>query len=131
MEISSLQILVVEDDQINSLLIRKVLERWNINGSFARNGLEALKLVEQQNYDLILMDLHMPILDGYGTAKAIRALQNPLKSNTLIIALSASETTDFTHKIEACGFDEFMNKPVEPTLLKAKLEQILQNKTLV
>lgn len=131
MEISSLQILVVEDDQINSLLIRKVLERWNINGSFARNGLEALGLVEKQNYDLILMDLHMPILDGFETTKTIRAMQNPSKSNAVIIALSASETTDFKHKIEDFGFDEYMNKPVEPSLLKQRLEQILRNKALV
>lgn len=88
-DLGHLKILVAEDNEVNKLVIKKTLEKWNIVPHIAENGVIALKKLEQENYDVILMDLFMPIMDGYEATAAIRKFTDPTKSRVPIIALTA------------------------------------------
>lgn len=79
-------ILVAEDNEINQSLIKYLLNEWKIRADFVENGKEAIRLLQQQNYDLILMDIQMPEMDGYSATKEIREV---LKYKTPIIAMTA------------------------------------------
>lgn len=129
-DISNLQILVAEDNQINILLMRKLLAKWNIIPDFAENGAEAIAANESKSYDLILMDIHMPIMDGYEAAKAIRSTTDQIKRKVPIIALTASVAVDVRNKITEVGINDFVSKPFSPDELRGKLEMIAVEKSL-
>ncbi|TKB97254.1 response regulator [Pedobacter cryotolerans] len=124
MNISSLSILVAEDNPMNTLLMKKLLAKWDITPDFAANGEDAVKLFSTNNYDLILMDIHMPILDGFEATALIRNDANQLKAKTPIIALTASVALDAREKIAQAGINDFVSKPFNPDELKEKLEEI-------
>jgi len=123
-DISHLSILVAEDNQMNTLLMKKLLARWQIIPDFAINGLEALNAFKNKTYDLILMDIHMPVMDGYEAALAIRNDHNQLKSQIPIIAVTASVSLDVRGKVTEAGMNDFVSKPFKPEDLRAKLEDI-------
>jgi signal transduction histidine kinase/ActR/RegA family two-component response regulator len=131
MNLSNLKILIAEDNQMNILLMRKLLSKWNINPDFAENGSEALASFEINDYDLILMDIHMPIMDGYETTKMIRSHTDHAKANIPIIALTASVAMDLRHKITEIGINDFISKPFNPSELRKKLEAIAAKKLSV
>ena len=110
-DISALRILVAEDNHMNQVVLTKVLSRWQITPVFAMNGLEAVDKLSAGDFDLILMDLHMPVMDGYQATAIIRNLTDPVKARIRIIALSASASDDLNKKIEESGMDGFMLKP--------------------
>lgn len=128
MNLSGLQILIAEDNQMNILLMRKLLSKWNITPEFAENGSEALAAFKIKEYDLILMDIHMPIMDGYETTKMIRNHSDRTKANIPIIALTASVALELRHKITEVGINDFISKPFNPAELREKLEAIAVNK---
>lgn len=109
-------VLVVDDNEINNLVISKIFRAWGINFVFATNGLEAIDLFKNTVYDLILMDLQMPELDGFETCKKIRALESDNRY-TPIIALSASSEPSSIKKAIHVGMDDFIRKPFKPTEL--------------
>jgi PAS domain S-box-containing protein len=120
-------ILVVEDNEINRLLANKVLTKWGVQVDFAENGEIALKKIQMFKYDLILMDLHMPVMDGMEAAKAIRKLGGPY-SRLPIIALTASL---FSHELETItesGMDGYVIKPFVPNDLYNKIKSFLVSK---
>ena len=117
-------ILVVDDNEINRLLASKVLAKWGLKVSFAENGLIALGKVQQEHFDLILMDLHMPVMDGMEASKAIRLLGGH-HTKVPIIALTASL---FSHELETiteCGMDGYVIKPFVPNELYSKIRTFL------
>ena len=124
MNISSLSILVAEDNPMNTLLMKKLLAKWDITPDFAANGEDAVKLFSTNNYDLILMDIHMPILDGFEATALIRNDADQLKAKTPIIALTASVALDAREKIAQAGINDFVSKPFNPDELKDKLQEI-------
>lgn len=124
MDISDLKILIAEDNQMNILLMRKLLAKWNISPDFAENGSEAVEAFKIKDYDLILMDIHMPIMDGYEASTIIRNFTDKEKATIPIIALTASVAMDVRNKIADAGINDFIPKPFSPDELKSKLEQI-------
>ncbi len=128
MDISNLKILIAEDNQMNTLLMRKLLAKWNIVPDFASNGADAISAFQANLYDLILMDIHMPVMDGYEAANLIRNHSDPSKSNVPIIALTASVAIDVRHKLSEAGINDFVSKPFNPEELKSKLEAIAAQK---
>jgi signal transduction histidine kinase/CheY-like chemotaxis protein len=124
MDISNLKILVAEDNQMNILLMRKLLSKWNITPDFAQNGIEAVEAFKNANYDLILMDIHMPLMDGFEATHIIRNHDDPSKANVQIIALTASVALDVRTKIADAGINNFISKPFNPEELRLKLEHI-------
>lgn len=125
-DLSSLIILVAEDNMMNRLLLKKVLSKWNNEPVFAENGQEAVDLAKAQYFDVILMDLHMPIMDGYNAAKSIRQLDDLQKSQIPIIAFTASVSHNLQEKIMAFGMNDYIYKPFNPKDLYNKLNAIVQ-----
>lgn len=103
------KILIVEDNQTNQLIATSLLEAMGIDCDIAENGQIAVEKVENNTYQLILMDLHMPIMDGYEATKKIRTF-----SETTIIAMTADAIDGVKEKCHAYGMDYFISKPFDP-----------------
>lgn len=108
-----MQVLLVEDNPMNIFVTRKFLERWQVQIDDANNGKEALFAVQKKRYDLILMDLQMPEMDGFEAATQMR--KGGLK--TPIVALSANASSEARDKVIQSGMNEFMSKPFNPEAL--------------
>lgn len=123
--ISDLNILIAEDNAMNQKYITKLLDKKNIQYVIASNGVEAVRLASLSDYDIILMDLHMPEMDGFQATKAIKLKGK--NTETPIIALTAS--TMQTQKDEAfeAGMIDFLSKPFSPTQLFLLLENYCDN----
>jgi CheY-like chemotaxis protein/anti-sigma regulatory factor (Ser/Thr protein kinase) len=123
-DLRQLKVLVVEDNPINSLLIKKIFSNWNNHPVFASNGYDALEKLKTGAFDVILMDIHMPLLDGYETTKLIRNLPDISRSGIPIIALTASVSNDLYLKIREAGMNDYVNKPFNSDDLYKKLKSI-------
>ncbi|WP_345950523.1 PAS domain-containing protein [Mucilaginibacter sp. PAMB04274] len=122
-----INVLVADDNQINRLLINKVLKKWGIQADFAENGLEAVqKTVANRNYDVILMDIHMPEMGGLEATQALRGKDDEYFKNVPIIALTASMLSNQLNQIEEVGMNDFILKPFDPKNLYDKLSRYQQ-----
>mgnify|MGYP000138546001 CR=1 FL=1 len=119
------RVLIVEDNELNTLIVKRFLTNWGIEVDHANNGREALEHLAENDFDLILMDLEMPEMNGYEAAKAIRKLDNKTKASIPIIALSASALLDVQQRIFGIGMNDFVLKPFKPQELKSKLAKYL------
>lgn len=126
-DLSKLRVLVAEDNSMNRLLLKKVFSRWNNIPAFAENGEEAVEQLSLQAYDVVLMDIHMPIMDGYQASRAIRQLLNPERSGIPIIALTASVSNNLGNKIKEAGMNDYIFKPFNTKELYGKLKNIESN----
>lgn len=115
--LTGLKILLVEDNRINQIVVNKFLKKWNCMVDLANNGVEAMEVVKQETYDIILMDLQMPILNGYETSKKIRALGTAYFKNVPIIALTADVFPEVREKVFSAGMNDFIPKPFDPEKL--------------
>ncbi|MDD2278851.1 MAG: ATP-binding protein, partial [Bacteroidales bacterium] len=121
------RILVVEDNEINSFIVIKFLKGWGIDTTLAENGQVALDILQNDSFDLILMDLEMPVMSGYDATVAIRNLKDSTKNSIPIIALTASAMLDVQHKIFSLGMNGFILKPFNPMDLKTKITELLND----
>ncbi|AMR30586.1 hypothetical protein A0256_03670 [Mucilaginibacter sp. PAMC 26640] len=120
----NINVLVVDDNQINRLLINKVLKKWGATADFAENGQEAIDKIEAfKNYDVVLMDIHMPIMGGLEAAGIIRKSNDPYFQQLPIIALTASMLSNQMGEIEHAGMNDYILKPFDPTTLHMKLSK--------
>lgn len=119
------RVLIVEDNELNTLIVERFLTNWGIEVDHASNGREALECLAGNDFDLILMDLEMPVMNGYEAATAIRNLDNRVKASIPIIALSASAMLDVQQRIFGIGINDFVLKPFKPQELKQKLAKYL------
>lgn len=111
-EVLGTKILIAEDNEINQEIIVELLKSENLIPEIANNGKEVLEKLENSKYDLILMDLQMPILDGYETTKQIRLMD---KYNSLpIIGLSAHAIAGIKEEVEKVGMNDYVSKPINP-----------------
>lgn len=127
------RILIVDDVPDNRLLVAKILNKVGFVVAEAENGLQAVGLWQSWHPHLILMDLRMPVLDGYGAARAIRELeqeinQSPVASSppTVILALTASAFQEQKQHILAAGCDDIIIKPLQSEILLNKIAQYLK-----
>jgi len=125
-DFSKLNILVVEDNTVNIMVIRKTLNRLGIEPAVAENGRIALEMLENNSYDLILMDLYMPELDGYETTKAIRKLSDTVKSNLPIIAITATVNNQVIEDVLEVGMNGYLSKPFHPNDLFEELRKYIK-----
>lgn len=116
------KVLIVEDDFINILVYKKLLGPLNFTLETAENGQIGLDMFKKNKYDLILMDVYMPIMDGLEASRRIRAIP----SNTPIIVISAASLNEKTLRNEI-GIDYFISKPIDINLLKQIIHKILIN----
>lgn len=122
-DLSHLKILIAEDNLMNRLLLQKILARWSGNFVFVENGEEAIKKASEEVFDVILMDLYMPLVDGYMAAKTIRNLPPPY-SNVCIIAFTASVSESLNDDVKAAGMNDCISKPFNVSDLYNKLRNI-------
>jgi len=116
-------ILVVEDIDTNQLVARALLERLGMRATIASNGEQVLALVEQAAFDAILMDLHMPVLDGFEATRQLRA--RPASATIPILAMTAAVLADDQAACRAAGMNGHVPKPIEPSVLvEALLEWV-------
>jgi len=122
-DLTHLKILLAEDHPTNRRLCELVLESFGLRADIAVNGREALQCVEKQAYDVILMDCHMPEMDGYDTTRAVRELENSKSGfkRPFIIALTANALAGERERCLAAGMDDYIAKP----FTSRQLEQVL------
>jgi len=113
---AALKVLVVDDNEINLRLAEIILKKNNYDVTTVCSGDDSIELVRNNQYDLIFMDLHMPGLDGYESAKRIRLFENG-EHRPVIIALTANAMPQEIEKIESCGMDDVLIKPISEQLL--------------
>lgn len=119
-------ILVAEDNTVNQILIRKFLSKWNTGKiEIASDGLEAYEKYIEGNYNLVLLDLQMPELDGFEVAKKIRELADPEKCNVPILALTAASYNEVRQELFDAGINDFIPKPFSPEILFEKIVRFL------
>jgi signal transduction histidine kinase/FixJ family two-component response regulator/HPt (histidine-containing phosphotransfer) domain-containing protein len=119
-----LQVLVAEDHPVNRQYLAALLETLGHEGTFTSNGQEALQAARHSRFDVILMDLHMPILDGVGATRAIRALPDPAISTLPIVALTADAFAETRERCLVAGMNDFLTKPVSPHKLATSLRRL-------
>ena len=108
-------ILLVEDNELNSEIAVEILNEYGFLVDTAKNGAEAVEKVknsEPGNYDLVLMDVQMPVMNGYEATKEIRALDNPALAGITILAMTANAFDEDRKKALECGMDGFLSKPI-------------------
>jgi CheY-like chemotaxis protein len=115
------KVLLVEDNLINIMVGKQILEKAKLSVEVAENGLEAINMVKENRYDIVLMDIQMPVMDGYTAVKEIRKFNKELP----IFALSASVFNEVKDKIEDCGMDGFIVKPFDPEDLLNRIEDAI------
>jgi CheY-like chemotaxis protein len=119
-DIQTMRILMVEDNAINQKVANKMLKRLGYRADLAANGLEALEALKLRHYDLILMDVQMPDMDGLEATKRIRAM--PI-NQPYIIAMTAHALKGDRETCMAAGMNDYISKPVKLEELKAALEE--------
>lgn len=112
------RVLVAEDTPLGRKLIRVRLQVLGCQADFVENGRQAVRKVRENDYDVVLMDLMMPEMDGLAATKAIRESG---KSTLPIIALTAAVRQEDRVKCREAGLDDFLGKPIDPDRLKEKL----------
>ncbi|WGQ10616.1 ATP-binding protein [Pedobacter gandavensis] len=122
-KIGHLRILIAEDNPVNVMVLQKTLTRWGLVADVAENGQLALNAVVAKPYDLVFMDINMPVMSGFEASKQIRELSDPQKNKVCIIALTASIGMSLEEHPELRYLDDFLLKPFSVEQLKAKLEQ--------
>lgn len=116
----NLNVLLVEDNDINRLYAKSILKNWQCEVDIAENGLVAIEKVKSGDYDLVLMDIQMPVMDGYEATKTIRLLDGA-KRDVPILALTANATKPDIEKCLSSGINDYLPKPFTPDDLHRKI----------
>ena len=124
-KILNLKVLVVEDVKLNQLLMRTILDDFNFEWEMADNGQIALDKLKTNTYDIILMDLQMPIMNGFEATKYIR---NEMKLTIPIIALTADVTSVDLEKCKEAGMNDYISKPLDEKILFGKIVELIKFK---
>lgn len=117
-----LKVLLVEDHKINQLLAETILAKWKIHVTTADNGEIAIEKLKKESYDLVLMDVQMPVMDGLEATKHIRTI---LKNNIPIIALTANAIKGDNVKCIQAGMNSYVSKPINPSILFNKIIELI------
>lgn len=104
-------VLVAEDVELNQYLVRHIMESWGFTVDVVSNGREAVDKIQENKYDLVLMDIQMPEMDGMEATRAIRQLSDPVKAAIPIVALTANALKGDSEKYLAAGMNDFLPKP--------------------
>jgi PAS domain S-box-containing protein len=119
---NAIKVLLVEDNRVNQVVATNFLKKWGIAVDIANHGKEALELITNKSYEIVLMDLQMPEMDGYEAARRIRAMDHDNYFKEIpIIALTASAMIDIRGKALETGMTDFISKPFQPEELQAKI----------
>ena len=115
-------ILLVEDNPTNKFVVERFLEHWEVNVDYAENGMKALEKVQQNNYNLVLMDLQMPVMDGFETTRRLREMGH---NDLPVLALTASAMLSIKQQAIKAGMNDFIPKPFSPDELLVKMSRYI------
>ncbi|MFM7015283.1 MAG: response regulator [Bacteroidota bacterium] len=118
---SSLRVLLAEDNLVNQFIVQAMLQDWGFNVDTASNGRDAIELFKANNYEVILMDIQMPFMDGMEATEFIRQYEDDKKAKTPIIALTANPSKHYQKKYINAGMDDVIVKPFKEELLYKKI----------
>jgi PAS domain S-box-containing protein len=119
-----LHLLMAEDNEVNSLVLGKIIKKWGYTFERAYNGQEAVDAVQKGKFDCILMDIQMPVMDGFEATLEIKKF-----SKTPIIALTAAAKLEIMERIDECEFDGFVAKPIDASELLKKIKEVIAEKS--
>lgn len=125
LDLSGKNILAVDDNTINLNMITKLLQGMGASVDQAFNGAQAVEMVQTGQYDLVMMDIQMPEMDGLEATQRIRQLADPVLKNLKIVALTAASGADLVPNIRAAGMDDYVFKPFHQDQLVEKLRKLL------
>jgi CheY-like chemotaxis protein len=125
---NEIRILVAEDNPVNQRVVTLLLERIGYSCKIASNGLEALELLMHEPYDILLLDVQMPVMDGMETARRIRD-HFPPESRPWIIALTAHAMQGDREDCLTAGMDDYLTKPINSDALKAALQRGIKSRS--
>ncbi len=121
-DLTDLKILVVEDNNMNQIVAKQILHKWNAYVDTVNNGVEAIEILSHKSFDVILMDLQMPLMDGYEATRIIRDENSKVLNHQVpIIALTADAFPEIKRKALECGMNDFISKPFKQDDLFVKL----------
>ena len=118
-----IHLLMAEDNEVNSLVLGKIIKKWGYTFERVHNGLEAVEAARKGKYDCILMDIQMPEMDGFEATIEIKKF-----SQTPIIALTAAAKLEIMERIDQCGFEGFVAKPIDAAELLKKIKEVIVEK---
>lgn len=124
-------VLLAEDNRVNQMVALAILNKMGCDVTIAKNGKEALNLIQEEAFDAVFMDCQMPEMDGYEASKKIRQLpENHHSRNILIIAFTANAMKDDDKKCKAAGMDDYLSKPIDMDEIKQIFEHWLPKMTV-
>ena len=121
----SANVLLVEDNYINQRVAGAFLKKWGYSVTIANDGKEALMLITSKNFQVVLMDLQMPEMDGFESTNRIRSMEDPYYKNIPIIAFSASSSINSKAVAQSYGMTDFINKPLMVEEFQLKIDEYL------
>ncbi|HET7818641.1 MAG TPA: response regulator, partial [Bacteroidia bacterium] len=128
-DLSDREVLLVEDNSLNQMVAEKFLESMGTKIDIAENGAEAVKMLKKKNYDLVLMDIQMPEMDGYEATRCIRNNFSGKKKDIPILAMTAHAFQGEEMKCRQAGMNDYITKPLNRSILLDKVRQLLTSKT--
>jgi CheY-like chemotaxis protein len=124
--VRNLRVLLVEDNLVNQKLGRRLLEKQGHTVVVAGNGREGLEELEKQPFDLVLMDVQMPELDGLEATRLLRSREQGTGRHVIVLAMTACAMTGDREKCLQAGMDGYLSKPIQPQELSGAIEQVVQ-----
>lgn len=122
------RVLLAEDNRVNQIVASNFLKKWGIEMDIASNGLEAVQMIQNKSYKLVLMDLQMPQMDGFEASKIIRAIDTDSYFKKIpIIALTASAMSEVRDQVTEAGMNDYITKPFDPDDLQTKIFNYLEH----
>lgn len=125
-QLRNISVLLAEDNELNQMLVEKFLSKWGAKVDIADNGKIAVEKLRKNNYDIILMDLQMPEMDGYETTSYIRSKFNGSKRELPILAMTAHAFKEVEEKCIKAGMNDYISKPVKAEKLYSKIARLIQ-----
>jgi PAS domain S-box-containing protein len=119
--LSEIKLLMAEDNDVNALVLGKIIKKWGIQYHRVNNGKLAVEAIEDGDYDCILMDIQMPVMNGFEATEKIKEI-----SNVPILALSAADKIEVMDRIDKTGFDGYVAKPIDASELLRKIKEVLK-----
>ncbi len=119
------RILIVDDNEINRFLLKKILSKYPYQLDFCEDGKVAIDKLMSKQFDVVLMDIHMPVMSGIEATKMIRGFDEPYFKELPIIALTASVLPDDIEEIYKIGFNNYQSKPFKIEELVEKISEAL------
>jgi CheY-like chemotaxis protein len=125
---STLHVLIVEDMPMNQLLLKSYLSKMGHTGVVASDGEKALTCIAKFTFDIVLMDVMMPVMDGMDALKAIRAQEKTSGAHLPIIMVTGQTEEDDKARLQRAGADGFLAKPIDAKLLLAEMNRVLKGR---